>query len=95
MFAARNKPYHPPQEVANGRNVLLFNLQQDPSEEQDLSTEKEDVVNELLHRLAGYNFTAVPALQFEKDVVNSNPERHGGFWMPWRGVSENLDKDEL
>ena len=64
------------------KNIWLFNITADPTEDHDLSDSHPDIVKKLLDRLAFYNSTAVPWKTPEYDP-NANPELHGGAWVPW------------
>lgn len=60
----------------------LYNIDRDPYEKYDLSSERRGVVNYLLGRLAFYNDTAVPVWYPDHDRL-ANPRRRNGFWGPW------------
>ncbi|BFZ15529.1 hypothetical protein BsWGS_18568 [Bradybaena similaris] len=64
------------------KNVWLFNVKLDPTESNDLSDSRPDLVQELLHRLVVYNSTAVPPTYPQSDP-NCDPKLHGGYWGPW------------
>ncbi|KAK7505089.1 hypothetical protein BaRGS_00003659, partial [Batillaria attramentaria] len=69
-------------EDADRKNVWLFNLRLDPSEHNDLSNQRPDLVRQLLDRLLHYNATAVPC-RYPPDDPRADPKLHGGFWGPW------------
>ncbi len=63
-------------------NVRLYHIRNDPNEYVDLSTTYPEIVEHLLERLAFYNSTAVPVLDFPIDTGHS-PDHTGGAWVPW------------
>ncbi len=65
------------------KNLWLFNIKEDPTEHHDLSDKHTGIVKRLLDRLAQYNSTAVPC-RFPDPDPQSNPDLHGGAWVPWR-----------
>lgn len=64
------------------KNLWLFNIANDPYEENDLSASQPEVVSLLLSRLAWYNSTAVPCRYPPQDLAG-DPTLFGGFWTPW------------
>ncbi|XP_067656524.1 arylsulfatase J-like isoform X2 [Haliotis asinina] len=64
------------------KNILLFNIPDDPSERHDVSAANPDVVKELLNRLANYQKTAVTPVFPDADP-KCDPKLHGGVWTPW------------
>ena len=73
------------------KNIWLFDIENDPNEQHDLSDQYPDKVDELLARLAFYNQSAVTP-NYPPDDVQCNPALRGGFWGPWLPdpVSQNL-----
>ncbi|KAH3795498.1 arylsulfatase B-like [Dreissena polymorpha] len=65
------------------KNLWLFNITQDPNENNDLSEQEPAIVKTMLDRLQYYDSTAVPCLYPENDPL-ADPARHGGFWGPWQ-----------
>ena len=68
------------------KNVWLFDIEADPAETNDLSTEYPDVVNYLLVKLAQYNSTAVPCYFPPKMAAADPKKRRGelkGIIGPW------------
>ncbi|KAK3786698.1 hypothetical protein RRG08_057974 [Elysia crispata] len=70
-------------EGADVKNLWLFNIRDDPNEENDLSTSMPEVVKHLLDRISYYNATSLPPVYPPSDPA-SDPKLHGGFWGPWR-----------
>ena len=67
---------------AEGKNVFLFNIHDDPNEHHDLSDKHPDVVKKLLVKLSQYQATAVPPC-YPKPDPRCNPALHGNVWLPW------------
>ncbi len=63
-------------------NVRLYHIWNDPNEYVDLSATYPEIVEQLLKRLAFYNSTAVPMLDFPLDFGH-NPSHTCGAWVPW------------
>jgi arylsulfatase B/arylsulfatase I/J len=67
------------------KNLWLFNMEEDPLETTDLSSQLPDVVQAMLDKLVGYNAynaTVVPC-RYPRDDPLANPEKHGGVYSPW------------
>lgn len=64
------------------KNVWLFNITADPTENHDLSDKMPQVVQDMLKQLTDFNNTAVPP-RFPRNDKKSNPALHGGVWGPW------------
>ncbi|XP_067685669.1 arylsulfatase B-like isoform X2 [Haliotis asinina] len=60
----------------------LFNLKDDPTEHNDLSTSHPDIVKQLAARLAWYEKQAVPPNYPLLPDPESNPELYGNVWSP-------------
>ncbi|ESP03556.1 hypothetical protein LOTGIDRAFT_137302 [Lottia gigantea] len=67
----------------DAKNIWLFNIADDPYEEIDLSNTHIDIVRSLLDRLLEYEKTAVP-IRYPAYDPESNPQKHGGQWKPWK-----------
>ena len=63
-------------------NVWLFNIKQDPSEQNDLSSTKLYRVKMLLDRIDMYKRSAVKP-QAEGNDLQCDPSRNGYAWKPW------------
>ena len=68
---------------AKNKNLWLFDINKDPTEQNDVSTKYPSVVKEMLDKLVAYNATSVPC-RYPPDDPAANPEKHGGAWQPWR-----------
>lgn len=64
------------------KNLWLFHIESDPYEQYDLSSQRTDIVRQLLDRLSYYNSTAVP-VRYPANDPRSNPKYHNGAWVPW------------
>ncbi|XP_067685529.1 arylsulfatase B-like [Haliotis asinina] len=60
----------------------LFNLKDDPTEHNDLSTSHPDIVKQLAARLAWYEKQAVPPNYPLLPDPKSNPQLYGNVWSP-------------
>ena len=65
------------------QNIRLYNIAADPTEHNELSAERPDVVRQLLNRLDYYYKNSVSPMYPALDV-GSNPELHDGMWAPWQ-----------
>ena len=65
------------------KNLWLFNITADPTEQNNLSDIYPNIIKQLLDRLDYYNSTAVPCRFPEPDPL-SDPALHGGAWSPWQ-----------
>ncbi|KAM4675293.1 arylsulfatase I [Discoglossus pictus] len=74
------------------KSLWLFNITADPYERHDLSSQKPDVVKELLIRLAHYNRTAIP-VRYPPEDPRGNPELNGGAWGPWASEEEYEEEE--
>ncbi|CAK8677652.1 unnamed protein product [Clavelina lepadiformis] len=72
-----------PNEPTADKPIRLFNIVEDPYEENDLSESYPQMVDLLLEKLAEYNATAVPVI-FPKMDRKAYPGSRGGFWGPWK-----------
>nr|XP_039257593.1 arylsulfatase J-like [Styela clava] len=63
-------------------NVMLFNIENDPYEHNEVSEMNPTIVQNFLSKLAKYNSTAVP-VRYPPMDAKANPKMHGGFWSPW------------
>ena len=61
----------------------LYNIREDPSEQHDLSQSHPQKLAQLLALLRTCNATAGPAHDRDPIDPRSNPQLHGGVWMPW------------
>ncbi|XP_060071412.1 arylsulfatase B-like [Ylistrum balloti] len=59
----------------------LYNLKDDPTEHNDLSSKEPDIVSKLAARLKYYHDTMVPA-NYPLPNPFSSPKLHGGAWSP-------------
>ena len=66
------------------RLVRLFDIENDPLEEKEVSDDFMDVVDFMLRRLEFHNSTQVP-VNFPDVDKKSLPKFHDGFWKPWLG----------
>ena len=66
----------------NPSMVWLFNLDDDPLEENDLHAENPDIVEKLRARIEAYNATHISQATPGIDPA-SNPAKFGGVWTPW------------
>ena len=64
------------------KNIWLFNITEDPTEEHDLSELYPHTVRELLDRLKFYESTSVECV-YPPDDPEAHPRLHGGVWGPW------------
>merc|ERR1712131_345831 len=71
-----------PLQSKNTKRVVLFNIETDPLETEDLSDKRPDIVEIMLDKLAAHNKTAIPPQPGIFDAA-ANPDFHGGFCQPW------------
>ncbi len=71
-----------PRSNTKEQNVRLYNIKKDPCEYEDLSARHPGIVQILLKRLAFYNSSAVPVIDFHYDL-NHTASDTGGAWVPW------------
>ena len=64
------------------KNIWLFNITEDPTEEHDLSELYPHTVRELLDRLKFYESTSVECV-YPPDDPEAHPRLHRGVWGPW------------
>ncbi|GFN88339.1 arylsulfatase b [Plakobranchus ocellatus] len=69
-------------ETSSLKNVWLFNITADPTEHNDLSEERPEVVKAMLTLLSKINATAVP-VRYPPFDPSSDPAQHGDVWGPW------------
>ena len=69
-----------------GRNlnqtVWLFNITADPYEENDVSDQYPDVVENLVHKLDQYYLDSAP-VRYPPPDVNADPIKNNGLWGLW------------
>ena len=75
------KPIH--FEECEDKNIWLYNITADPTEQYDLSQSHPEIVRQLLDRLKYYHSTSVECVYPESDEM-AYPELHGGAWIPWK-----------
>ena len=75
------KPIH--FEECTDKNIWLFNITADPTEQYDLSQSHPGIVRQLLDRLKYYHSTSVECVYPESDKM-AYPEFNGGAWIPWK-----------
>ena len=61
----------------------LFDLQQDPCEYNDLSTQYPSIVKKLKKKIKEYRRGMVKQRN-KKRQEEADPDRHGGVWGPWK-----------
>jgi len=76
-------PNIPEPPIYNNRFTWLFNITDDPTEHNDLSLERPDIVAQLQERLAFYRNWNISQSHPDFDP-RSNPNLFGGWWTPWR-----------
>ena len=64
------------------KQVMLFDIEQDPEEKHEVSAQHPEVVHFLLRRLDHYQREALP-VTFPPEDPRCDPERLGGAWGPW------------
>ena len=74
------------------KKLFLFNIEDDPEERHELSSQYPEKVKELLSRLEEYNATAVPVRYPDPDLA-ANPALHHGTWSPW--VHDATDTSDI
>jgi len=67
----------------NTQSVRLYNIQDDPFEKTDISTEHPDLVEYLLNRLNYYNSTFIQP-RFPPCDAACDPSIRNGFWGPFQ-----------
>jgi len=65
------------------KSVRLFNLDIDPSEQLELSSQYPHVVSTLLRRIKHFDEYSVPYYYPDKET-DADPAKHNGTWGPWR-----------
>lgn len=95
----RNKWYLPPEaassfagkipshQLPGDTHVKLFHIDTDPNETSNVASERPDIVEKLLARLAYYQSTAVHAEHPGMDP-NADPQLRDGIWGPWMEDTE-------
>ena len=75
--------------------VCLFNISQDPCEYNDLSQDSaySTVLDEMMQVLIEYYEIQTSPLQAvcADNETGSNPDKHGGYWSPWRDSPTGAD----
>ncbi|XP_052789577.1 arylsulfatase B-like [Mya arenaria] len=66
----------------NAKNLWLFNIMKDPTEQHDMSETEPGIVTKMLDKLRDYQKSAVPCV-YPKPDPRSDPAKLGGFWGPW------------
>ena len=61
----------------------LFNLADDPSESNDLSSVYTSIRDSLLTKLRTYQLTMLDPIDDEQDDAACDPSKHSGYWGPW------------
>ena len=64
------------------KHLWLFNIDQDPTEENDVSAENPTIVTELLERLQYHYENMVDPIWPDRDT-DYDPADYGGVWEPW------------
>ncbi|XP_015114107.1 arylsulfatase B [Diachasma alloeum] len=75
----------PPAEFANCSGTCLFDLEIDPCETTDVSSQYPDVVEMLENFIDGYRNVLMNQTNTPVDP-KSDPMYHGGVWMPWLNI---------
>ena len=65
------------------KTVWLFNIENDPTESDEVSDRYPGIVNFMLGRLEKYGEVQVPPQNSPGFVWKSNPELHNGYWDSW------------
>ena len=70
--------------------ACLYKLDDDPCEYYDVKGKYPNEYKTLMDRLYYYNSTMVTPLNliYPDDPSGANPKQFGGFWSPWRNISE-------
>ena len=64
--------------------MFLYNIADDPDEEDEVSVSHPEIVITLLERLQAYNATSVPALDPPSDPEGIEKVKETGAWLPWK-----------
>ena len=70
-------------------NVRLYDIENDPLEDFEISNENKDIVEQMLNMLSAYNSTAVPC-RWPKPDPAGLPDQNDGFWKPWINTNHKL-----
>ncbi|GFO38158.1 arylsulfatase j-like [Plakobranchus ocellatus] len=65
------------------KSPCLYHIPSDPCEYNNIAMWNEDIVKEMMNRLAKYSSTMVPPANKPTDP-EGNPRLHDGAWVPWR-----------
>lgn len=74
--------------VEQCKDYLLFNLERDPCEFQNIKARAPSIVKYMKRRLDYFESQSIPIQTFPNDP-NANPDRFGGYWTWWLDFSEN------
>jgi hypothetical protein len=61
----------------------LYNIENDPQEEEDLFEKFPKIVEQMLERLEYYEEGMITS-HFPDIDTNADPVLHDGFWIPWK-----------
>ena len=70
-----------PQEGEEKFKIRLFNLTADPFEKHNLASELPEIVSDLMEKLEKYFNSMIPP-DNAAEIIDGNPNRHGGFLGP-------------
>ena len=77
-----DKPPSNPPECTKSAGPCLFDIEKDPCEYENLASQHEDILQQLLAKLEGYRKSSVPPRNKPIDP-KANPIYHGGAWVAW------------
>jgi len=66
----------------NPDTIMLFDVEADPAETDEVSKDNPDVVNAMLERLVYYESRTIPPRNCNRDPA-SDPAQFEGVWTPW------------
>jgi arylsulfatase B/arylsulfatase I/J len=64
-------------------NLFLYNIENDPLEEDNVFEQFPNIVEKMLQRLEIYEKGMIPS-KFPDIDINADPALHGGVWQPWQ-----------
>ena len=71
-----------------GGAVCLYNIPNDPCEENDLAKFFPSVVRRIKRTLVDYRQGLIPQMEVTTDIDNADPKLYQYAWNPWRDCSD-------
>ena len=72
---------HPNRDIIDERPVYLYNVVEDPYENNNIAKENQEIVEKMKMRLEEYQSSMIPP-HTAFDTKQGNPSNFGGVWSP-------------